>query len=114
MAKTQSIPAADHPAITAWLRAKHATDKAEAALKTARQELEAVLPPGIQVPDDYPVYWQESQRLVVADVSALPRALTTLQPDTKKLHAYAELHKGEYPAGVGFAPSWALKARGKK
>lgn len=111
MAKKQIAP--DHPAIEAWLRAKKTADTADAKLKSARKDLEQVLPPGTPVPGDFPVFWQESQRLLVPDMAALPAGLTTERPDTEKIHAYATLH-GSYPAGVDFEASYSLKARPKK
>lgn len=113
MARKALIPAPDAPEIVSWLAAKKKAEAAEAALKAARKDLEAVLPPGTEVPDDYPVLWQESQRVVVEDITALPDDLTSLVPDTKKIHAYAVLN-GEYPAGVDFESSYALKARQAK
>ena len=85
----KTLPPPDAPEIVAWLAAKKRTDAAEAVLKAARRELEAILPPGIEVPDDYPVFWQESQRVVVEDVSVLSDELTSLVADTKKIHAWA-------------------------
>lgn len=111
---TPTLIAADHPAITSWLAAKKSADAVALKLKVARKALEEVLPPGTVVPDDFPVYWQESKTMTVEDMSALPKALLCLRVDVDKIHAHAKLHDGQYPQGIGFEPSFALKARAKK
>lgn len=98
----------------AWTAAKEAFDAAEAALKAARANLEALVPPGTEFPAHLAaagLRWQAAERMVVVDQDAFLAGPTVCQKvvlDTPKARAWSQV-TGQAVPGTATRTDWSLR-----